>query len=174
MQKGLIMMKRLQKLALSMTTAGLTAPFCAMTVFAEESTTDSTTSSGWTSIIFLVLMFVMLYFILIRPQRKKDKETKAMQRSLQVGDEIVTIGGIVGLVVKTSEDNVVIETTGNGNKIRIKSWAIQENVTVSENAKRAQEEKLAAAKAKQEEKATKKKKKKGDDGDDTGDSFLKD
>lgn len=84
-----------------------------------------------------------------------------MQSSLQEGDEIVTIGGIVGLVVKVSEDTIMIETGSNRNRIRIKSWAVQENVTVSENAKREQEEKVAAAKAKQEAKLAKKNKKKG-------------
>ncbi len=167
-------MKRLEKLMLAAVSAGLTGSLCMMTVFAEDTTTDGTSTSGWTSIIFLILMFVVLYFIMIRPQRKKDKETKAMQRSLQVGDEVVTIGGIIGLVVKVSEDNVVIETTGGANKIRLKSWAIQENVTVTENAKRAQEEKVAAAKAKQEEKAEKKKKKKNGDSDSAGDGILKD
>ncbi len=167
-------MKRLEKLMLAAVSAGLTGSLCMMTVFAEDTTRDGTSTSGWTSIIFLILMFVVLYFIMIRPQRKKDKETKAMQRSLQVGDEVVTIGGIIGLVVKVSEDNVVIETTGGANKIRLKSWAIQENVTVTENAKRAQEEKVAAAKAKQEEKAEKKKKKKNGDSDSAGDGILKD
>ncbi len=160
------MMKRFAKLGLAATTAALTGSCTAMTVFAES--TDSSSSSsgaGFSSLIFLILMFVVLYFILIRPQKKKEKETKAMQSSLQVGDEIVTIGGIVGLVVQVNEDTLIIETTGNRNKIRLKSWAIQENVTVSENAKREQEAKLAAAKAQKEEKAAKKKKKNGSDED---------
>lgn len=160
------MMKRFAKLGLAATTAALTGSRTVMTVFAES--TDSSSSSsgvGFSSLIFLILMFVVLYFILIRPQRKKEKETKAMQSSLQVGDEIVTIGGIVGLVVQINEDTLIIETTGNRNKIRLKSWAVQENVTVVENSKREQEAKLAAAKAQKEEKAAKKKKKNGSDED---------
>ena len=88
---------------------------------------------------------------------------------MQIGDEIVTIGGIVGLVVQVNEDTIVIETTGNRNKIRLKKWAIQENLTLSENTKREQEAKIAAAKAKKEGKKKKK------DDDTTGDGgILKD
>ena len=54
----------------------------------------------------LILMFVIMYFILIRPQKKKDKETQKMRQNVQVGDEITTIGGIIGLVVSLKEDNV--------------------------------------------------------------------
>ncbi len=78
----------------------------------------------------IVLIFVVMYFILIRPQRKKEKETQKMRNNLQVGDEITTIGGVVGIVVSIKEDTVVIETAGERNKIRIKRWAIQSNETV--------------------------------------------
>lgn len=81
----------------------------------------------------LVLIFVLMYFILIRPQKKKDKETQKMRNSIQVGDEIITIGGIIGIVISLKEDNVVIETAGERNKIRIKRWAIQSNETVHDD-----------------------------------------
>lgn len=81
----------------------------------------------------LILIFVVMYFILIRPQRKKDKENQKMRNSVQVGDEIITIGGIIGIVVSLKEDNVVIETAGERNKIRIKRWAIQSNETVHDD-----------------------------------------
>ena len=81
----------------------------------------------------LVLMFVIMYFILIRPQKKKDKETQKMRQNVQVGDEITTIGGVIGLVVSLKEDNVVIETAGERNKIRIKRWAIQSNATIHDD-----------------------------------------
>ena len=124
--------------------------------------------SAYASVLPIVLLIVLFYFLLIRPQKKKDKEAKAMQSSLQVGDEIVTIGGIVGLVVQVNEDNIVIETTGNRNKIRLKNWAVQENLTMTENAKRKQEAQIAAAK---EKRAGKKKKK---DSDDSDQGMLKD
>lgn len=160
-------MKKLEKLGLAMSAAALTGSLCTVTAFASDGGSKGTGAMGYSSLIFLILMFVVMYFILIRPQKKKEKESKAMQSSLQVGDEIVTIGGIVGLVVQVNEDTVVIETTSNRNKLRIKNWAIQENITMTENTKREQEAKLAAIKAKKD-----KKKKKDDKDSDSG--MLKD
>lgn len=161
------MLKNFAKLGLAASTAALTGTLCAVTAFASSGSASGTAKSGGMGtvgyLIFMVLLFAVMYFILIRPQKKKDKEAKAMQSSLQVGDEIVTIGGIVGLVVQVNEDNLVIETSGNRNKIRLKPWAIQENITVSENAKREQEAKLAAAKAKKEGKKPKEDAKSDDD-----------
>ena len=71
-----------------------------------------------------------MYFILIRPQRKRDKEMQKMRNSLQVGDEVTTSGGIIGRVVSLREDTVVIETGSDRSKIRIKRWAIQSNETL--------------------------------------------
>lgn len=119
-----------------------TACFCAMNAFAEGETADTAQSAGGgsflTFILPLILMFVLLYFMAIRPQRKQEKEAKEMQDSIKVGDEIVTNGGIVGMVVRIGDDNVVIETGGERNKIRIKKWAIAENVSAAERAKQAQ------------------------------------
>ncbi|MEG0895509.1 MAG: preprotein translocase subunit YajC [Oscillospiraceae bacterium] len=83
-------------------------------------------------IIPFILIIAVFYFMLIRPQKKKDKEIQKMRNNLQVGDEITTIGGIVGLVVSIKEDTVLFETGGDRNKIRIKRWAIQSNNTVHE------------------------------------------
>ena len=85
-------------------------------------------------IVPFVLLIVVFYFVLIRPQRKRDKETQRMRNSLQVGDEIVTVGGVVGLVVSIKEDTVVLETGCDRSKIRVKRWAIQENLTVHDDA----------------------------------------
>ncbi len=78
----------------------------------------------------LILVFVIFYFLLIRPQQKKEKETQKMRQSLEVGDEIITVGGIIGRVVVLKEDNVVIETGSDRSKMRIARWAIQANNTV--------------------------------------------
>ena len=81
-------------------------------------------------IIPLALMVAVFYFFLIRPQKKREKQTQQMQNSLQVGDEIVTTGGIVGIVVSIKEDTVVLETANDRSKIRIKRWAIASNETI--------------------------------------------
>ena len=85
-------------------------------------------------ILPFLLLIVVFYFVLIRPQRKRDKETQQMRNSIEVGDEVTTVGGIVGLVVNIKEDTVVLETGGDRSKIRIKRWAIQENLTQHEEA----------------------------------------
>lgn len=92
-------------------------------------------------LISMGLLLVVMYFLFMRPQKKKEKETKNMQDNIQIGDEIVTYGGMVGIVVRKGDDNVVIETGGEKNKIRIKTWAISENTTAKEKA--AAEEKAA-------------------------------
>ncbi len=86
------------------------------------------------SIIYMIfsfgLLFVVFYFFMIRPQKKKEKEAKQLRDNLQIGDEVTTIGGITGIVVRKTEDTVVIETGGDRSKIRVKLWAISENATV--------------------------------------------
>ncbi|MDE5583366.1 MAG: preprotein translocase subunit YajC [Ruminococcus sp.] len=128
----------------------------AISAFAEDGDGAVTTAATgqqvetgsvfWTLVFPLVIMFVLLYFVAIRPQKKRENELKTMQETLQVGDEIVTGGGIVGIVVSTGEDTVVIETGGARHKLRIKTWAITENVTAQERMKDAKNKTSAPAK----------------------------
>ena len=76
------------------------------------------------SILPFVLMIVVFYFFLIRPQKKQEKETAAMRNSLGVGDEVTTIGGIVGRITHVKDDIVTIETGADRNKIRFRRSAI--------------------------------------------------
>lgn len=80
----------------------------------------------------LVLVFVFFYFFLIRPQKKKEKETQQMRSNIEVGDEVITIGGIIGTVVSSREDTLVIETGSDRSKIRIARWAVQQNNTAKQ------------------------------------------
>lgn len=106
------------------------------------------TGSALTPLIMMVLMLVVLYFIMIRPQRKKEKADAEMRKNVQVGDEIETVGGIVGFIVKIDDSNnsVVIETGSDRSKMRIKKWAIATNVTANEDAEKAREESAKAEK----------------------------
>jgi preprotein translocase subunit YajC len=81
----------------------------------------------------LVGIFVLFYFMLIRPQRKREKATQEMRSKVEVGDEIVTAGGIIGRVVSIREDTIIIETGSDRSKIRIARWAIQANNTVHDD-----------------------------------------
>jgi len=92
----------------------------------------STTGSMLYFLFSIGLLVVVFYFFMIRPQKKKDKEAKELRDNLQIGDEVTTIGGIVGIVVRRNDETgtVVIETGGDRSKIRVKLWAISENATI--------------------------------------------
>lgn len=85
-------------------------------------------------IIYIVVIFGAMYFLMIRPQRKKQKEEKKMRENLQVGDEIVTIGGIHGRVISLKEETMVIESLSDHSKMTIARWALQSNLTVHDDA----------------------------------------
>ncbi len=89
--------------------------------------TESASSlSSLSPILIMVVMLVIMYFLLIRPQRKKEKEQREMRNSIEIGDGITTIGGIVGRVVQIKDDTIVLETGTDRNKIRFQKWAIQD------------------------------------------------
>ena len=94
--------------------------------------TASGSGSMWSSIIMMALIIGVFWFFIIRPQRKKDKETAKMRSELQVGDEIVTIGGIIGIIVSMKEDSLVIETGSDRSKVRLARWAISGKNTTAE------------------------------------------
>ncbi|MBQ8613136.1 MAG: preprotein translocase subunit YajC [Ruminiclostridium sp.] len=81
----------------------------------------------------LVLMLVVFYFLLIRPEKKRAAKMKEMLDNLQVADEVITTGGIIGRVLKVTEDTVLLETGSDRTRIRILRSSIAENRTVHEN-----------------------------------------
>ena len=84
---------------------------------------------GLMSIGIIVVMFVAMYFFMIRPQKKQEREINNMRDNLQVGDEITTIGGIIGKIVSIKEETLMIETGHDRTKIRILKTAVR-NVDV--------------------------------------------
>ena len=72
----------------------------------------------------LIILIAVMYFLMIRPQRKKDKAINEMRRSLTVGDDIVTIGGIVGKIVKTKDETIVIQVGSDRVKLEMMRWAV--------------------------------------------------
>ena len=86
------------------------------------------------SILMIVAMLVAMYFLTIRPQKQAEQEANAMRNSLAIGDEITTIGGIIGRVVSIKEETCVIETSKNGTKIRILKTAIRSIDVKAEDA----------------------------------------
>ena len=80
---------------------------------------------GLVPILGIVFLFVIMYFFMIRPQKKQEQEAAAMRNTLAVGDEVTTIGGIIGKVISIKEETFVLETTKDRTKIRFLKGAIR-------------------------------------------------
>lgn len=83
-----------------------------------------------TVVLPLLLMVVVFYFLLIRPEKKRSKTHKDMLENIQIADEVVTTGGIIGRVLNVKEDTILIETGSDRTRIRVLKSAIAENRTV--------------------------------------------
>lgn len=75
-------------------------------------------------LLMWVVVFGVFYFLLIRPQKKKDKQLKEMRENLNVGDKVTTIGGIIAHVAKVEENAVILEIGPNRTKVPFEKWAI--------------------------------------------------
>ena len=145
------MKKKITSVLISAVYSAITASSLAVSAFADDAASEQRRHRQ--------------QFMLIRPQRKQEQELKSMQQSIEVGDEIVTRDGIIGMVVRIGKDSIVIETGGDRNKIRLKTWAVAENVTAKERAAANAPKKdnpLAAAGLSNEADSKKSKKKKDD------------
>ena len=95
----------------------------------EVTATDSTqvaTSGGFIEmIVMLVVMVAIMYFLMIRPQKKKEKAVKNMLAALKPGDRICTIGGLYGTIAALKDDNVTITLGAQQNTVVIARWAIR-------------------------------------------------
>ena len=105
--------------------------------------TSTGAAGSMTSVLMIAVMFGLLYFLMIRPERKKKKEADQMRDALKVGDEVTTIGGIVGEVCHIKDDNVVIEVGADRVRLEFKKWAISSNDSAAAAAKKAAEDRRA-------------------------------
>lgn len=124
-------MSKIRKIALIamgvMATMGLTS--CVPTD-ATATSGESGGMSAYMMIAVYVLLFVAIYFVMIRPQSKKKKQEEEMRQNLEIGDELITIGGIKGRVVSIKDDeSFVLETGPDRTKIVFQKWAISSIVT---------------------------------------------
>ena len=115
--------------------------------------TTTAQGGGMTSIIMIVAMIAVFYFLMIRPENKRKKEAEQMRSAVKNGDQVTTIGGIIGTVVDVKGDKIVMETSADQVRIELAKWAISSNETAAAAAK-AEAKKRQEAKAK--EKAAKK------------------
>ncbi len=105
-----------------------------LSLLAADTTVAAEQTNAWTSLLSMVLPFgiviVLMYFLMIRPQKKKQKEEQKMRNNVRVGDEITTIGGITGRILNIKEDSFVIETGADRTKMTVKKWALQSVDTI--------------------------------------------
>jgi len=102
------------------------------------------------TIIMLVAMIGVFYFMLIRPENKRKKEAEQMRTALKTGDQVTTIGGIVGTVVDVKSEKFVLETGADQVRIEFAKWALSTNETAAEAAKeeaKKKQEQIAKARA---------------------------
>ena len=102
---------------------------------------------GLGSILMIVVLFVALYFFMIRPQKKQEQKDQQMRNALAVGDEVTTIGGIIGKVVSIKEETFVLETTKDKTKIRFLKGAVRSVDVKAEDIAAAAIESQKAAEA---------------------------
>ena len=108
------------------------------------------------TVIMLVVMVAVFYFMLIRPENKRKKEAEDLRSSLKVGDQVTTIGGIVGTVVSVKDDKFVLETGADQVRIEFQKWGLSTNDSAAAAAKeKADKDAEEKAKAKAAKKAKK-------------------
>ena len=107
----------------------------------DAAATDAAMATGGVGAIIgslfpLILMFVIFYFMLIRPQRKKDKKVKEMLAALKPGDRICTIGGIYGTITNIKDDTIELAVSNENTKLVVARWAIRnvEEVTIENDS----------------------------------------
>lgn len=117
--------------------------FMTTVLSAGSSSANNTNTTGSMLLTFvpLILIVVVMYFLMIRPQKKKEKKEQEVRNNIQIGDEVVTAGGIVGIIFAIKDDpvdpnnsTVVIETGGDRSKIRVRKQYIYAVQTVKDES----------------------------------------
>ena len=119
---------------------------------------EPATGGGLSMILIFVAVIAIMYFLMIRPEKKKQKKVEAMRDALKVGDNITTIGGIVGDVVsiKDGKDGkIVIETSADRVRRELEKWSVSTNNTATAAARKAAIESRKAAEERKKAKKSK-------------------
>ncbi len=128
-------------------------------IASAESTAEASTSTGASGIgmtvVYIVIMIAIFYFLLIRPQRKRDKQTRSMLDDLRPGDEVITIGGVMGIVVSIKDESVLIASGANNTKLRFEKSAIKEVLTVHDEEPEVEDADEEASEEKSDKKSKK-------------------
>jgi len=90
--------------------------------------------------VWIIVMVAMFYFMIIKPQKKKEKEDRKLRNSLAAGDQIVTIGGFTGRVLDVKEYEIVFETGAARTRLTVKKWAVQSRIPAENKKEEAKPE----------------------------------
>ena len=123
-----------------------------MALFLTSGTDATAAGGGMSMIVMMVALLAVFYFFMIRPENKRKKEAQAMRDALKVGDNITTIGGVIGDVVSVKDNSIVIETSADRVRVEFAKFAVSSNNTAQ---KEAAKQKAAAAAARKEKKEKK-------------------
>ena len=113
---------------------------------------DAAAAGGPSMLIMMVALIGVFYFLMIRPENKRKKEAEAMRNALKVGDNITTIGGIIGDVVSVKDNSIVIETSADRVRVEFAKFAVSSNNTAEKEAAKKRAEAAAARKEKKAKK----------------------
>jgi len=97
-------------------------------ILQEQTTATAAKGGNWSFLIMMVAIFVVMYFLMIRPQKKRQKELKAYRDNLQKGEKVITAGGIYGTVVEVKDTTVLMEVDNNV-KIRVDKSSLVKDST---------------------------------------------
>lgn len=127
------------------------------TILLNMSSEAAGATGGGSTLMLMFFVFMIVYFYMImRKEKKQQQAIEDLRENLKIGDEVVTIGGIVGRVVTVKEDSIVVETGSDRNKIRFTKAAIAKNLTEEAKNEEIKKAKIDAAKKAAEEKRAKK------------------
>ena len=111
-----------------------------MVLFLTSADASAANGGGASMLVMMIVLIAVFYFFMIRPENKRKKEAQAMRDAIKVGDNITTIGGIIGDVVSVKDDSIVIETSADRVRVEFAKFAISTNNTAEkEAAKKAKE-----------------------------------
>lgn len=119
-----------------------------MYLFLETGATGS--GGSFQMILMFAILIAVFYFFMIRPENKRKKEAQQMRDALKVGDNITTIGGIIGNIVSVKENSIVIETSADRVCVEFAKFAVSTNNTAEKEAAKQKQAALEARKAQKE------------------------
>ena len=121
-----------------------------MVLFLTSADASAANGGGASMLVMMIVLIAVFYFFMIRPENKRKKEAQAMRDAIKVGDNITTIGGIIGDVVSVKDNSIVIETSDDRVRMELTKWSVSTNNSQQPVDKKAEKKAKAEEAAKEE------------------------